>query len=120
MMPSSDHLLSATPTDAVTKEAAQYVTGIPLTRRAPSSGWTAARLAKRSTSAHHHLDDVQCLDALTTYHVSTLEPTTTGTVSPPGPGAEAVRSLQRQGLIERNRGSFVLSSDVAFSLGLDD
>ena len=37
-----------------------------------------------------------------------------------GPGAQAVRSLQRQGLIERNRGSFVLSSDVAFSLGLDD
>ena len=37
-----------------------------------------------------------------------------------GPGAQAVRSLQRQGLIERNRGWFVLSSDVAFSLGLDD
>lgn len=37
-----------------------------------------------------------------------------------GPRAQAVRSLQRQGLIERNRGWFVLSSDVAFSLGLGD
>ena len=37
-----------------------------------------------------------------------------------GPAAQAVRSLQRHGLIERNRGSFVLSLDVAFSLGLDD
>jgi len=37
-----------------------------------------------------------------------------------GPGAQAVRSLLRQGLIERHSGWFVLSADVVFSLGLDD
>ncbi len=37
-----------------------------------------------------------------------------------GPGAVAVASLLRAGLIEQNRGWFVPSMDVVFSLGLDD
>lgn len=36
----------------------------------------------------------------------------------PGPGA--VKSLLRQGLIERKRGEYLVSADVAFSLALDD
>jgi hypothetical protein len=37
-----------------------------------------------------------------------------------GPGAVAVASLMRAGLIEQKRGWFVPSMDVVFSLGLDD
>jgi hypothetical protein len=36
------------------------------------------------------------------------------------PGGAAVRSLLRQGLVERNWGAFFVSADVAFSLALDD
>lgn len=36
----------------------------------------------------------------------------------PGPGA--VKSLLHQGLIERKRGEYLVSADVAFSLALDD
>jgi hypothetical protein len=36
------------------------------------------------------------------------------------PGAGAVKSLLRQGLIERKRGQYFVSADVAFSLALDD
>ena len=36
----------------------------------------------------------------------------------PGPGA--VKSLLRQGLIERKRGQYFVSADVAFSLAFDD
>jgi hypothetical protein len=37
-----------------------------------------------------------------------------------GPGAVAVASLLRAGLIEQNRGWFALAANVTFSLGLDD
>ena len=36
------------------------------------------------------------------------------------PGGAVVRSLLRQGLVERKRGAFFVSADVAFSLALDD
>ena len=36
------------------------------------------------------------------------------------PGLGAVKSLLRQGLIERKRGQYFVSADVAFSLALDD
>lgn len=36
----------------------------------------------------------------------------------PGPGA--VKSLLRQGLIDRKRGQYFISADVALSLALDD
>lgn len=35
-------------------------------------------------------------------------------------GAAALKSLLRQGLVERKRGEYFLSADVAFSLALDD
>ena len=36
------------------------------------------------------------------------------------PGGAAVRSLLRQGLVERKWGAFFVSADVGFSLALDD
>ena len=36
------------------------------------------------------------------------------------PGPDAVESLLRQGLIDRRRGQYFVSADVAFSLALDD